>query len=308
MWDEVDAESDANSMENRLKVTHWNSLLNAGARYVRFDNTPESAWNIVLGIGDTGKPILLKGLYDLRKQLAIKMSEVVASDIVIIVMGTTGTGMSHFIDKLTGMQPEEGPEQLVSYKRGIRAYACHYGRRRFVFVDTPGFTNTSLWQGAVLRKIVDWLGTIYRRSITLTGVIYTHSISDTHDSGTNQSSFRIFSDLCGAEAADRVRLVTTMWDDADVESAEALENTLQDGSWKSLLHAGACYQRFQNTTQSAWEIVLGLGDTKKTLLVQKELVDMRMKLEQTTSGRHLVFIKTKAPRRLGLRRRFRGLY
>lgn len=92
--------------------------------------------------------------------------------------------------------------------------------------------------------------------------------------------------MCGHEAADRVQVVTTMWDEADVAFAETVEMTMKAGPWKSMLDAGARYARFHNTPQSAWEIVLGLGDTKKALLVQEEHA-MRKKLERIPTLRRV---------------------
>lgn len=128
----------------------------------------------------------------------------------------------------------------------------------------------------------------YRRDIELTGVIYTHRILDACISSAELSSLGLFAALCGGAAAPRVRLVTTMWDETDIESAEETESTLKAEQWKSLLDAGARYERFHNTHESAWEIVLRLGDNMKALLLQRELVDMRMEFTQTTAGSQLL--------------------
>jgi len=77
-----------------------------------------------------------------------------------------------------------------------------------------------------------------------------------------------------------------MWDEADVAFAETVENTMKAGPWKSLLDAGARYARFDNTPQSAWEIVLGLGDTKKALFVQEDHA-MRKQLERIPTLRRV---------------------
>ena len=125
----------------------------------------------------------------------------------------------------------------------------------------------------------------YEMSIEITGVIYTHRITDSHSTGSELQIFQILSGICGRGAADRVRLVTTMWDEVDDQStAEQTEDRLKD-EWRSLLNAGASYQRFTNSSESAWDIVRGLGYERKALLLQVELVD-GTKLERTTAGRH----------------------
>jgi len=116
-----------------------------------------------------------------------------------------------------------------------------------------------------------------------TGVIYTRRITDGDESGADRRSFKTLVRLCGTGAADRVRLVTTMWDDADmVSDAHSMEDQLKSTHWKTLLDAGACYERFHNTRESAWEIVLGIGETKKPFLVQN-FFDLRKQLAIKTS-------------------------
>jgi len=121
-------------------------------------------------------------------------------------------------------------------------------------------------------------------AIELTGVIYMRRITDTYSSGAEQQSFRIFSGMCGTQATDRVRLVTTMWDQVgDDTSALQTESRLK-AEWEFLISAGALYQNFYNTPESAWEIVDGLGYERKALLLQRELVNMGKTLKETTAG------------------------
>ena len=120
----------------------------------------------------------------------------------------------------------------------------------------------------------------------ITGVIYTHRITDTHSAGSELQSFQIFSGICGRDAADRVRLVTTMWDEVhDQSTAEQTEDRLKH-EWSTLLNAGASYQKFTNSSESAWDIVGKLGYERKALLLQTELADGK-KLEETTAGRRV---------------------
>ncbi|KAL4071607.1 hypothetical protein V8B97DRAFT_410482 [Scleroderma yunnanense] len=122
-----------------------------------------------------------------------------------------------------------------------------------------------------------------RMSIQPTGVIYMRRITDEDKSGAEFKSFKTLSRWCGPEAADRVRLVTTMWDDVDMESdTKSMEAKLKNTNWEPLLSAGASYERFHNTRESAWEIVLGIGETKKSFLIQ-ELLDLRKYLAIRTA-------------------------
>ena len=86
-----------------------------------------------------------------------------------------------------------------------------------------------------------------------------------------------------------------MWDIAGIEPVENKERENRNGDWKLLLDAGTSCERFFNTPKSAWNIVLGLGDNRKALLVQREMVDVEVELAHTTAGRLLPLEKTQDP-------------
>ncbi|KIK17565.1 hypothetical protein PISMIDRAFT_222849 [Pisolithus microcarpus 441] len=83
-----------------------------------------------------------------------------------------------------------------------------------------------------------------------------------------------------------------MWDDpqdeSDTSTEEDRESRLKEEQWRFLIHEGARCARFLNTPESAWDIVHGLGvERKESLLLQRELVDMKKPLKQTTAGKRL---------------------
>ncbi|KAL4077510.1 hypothetical protein J3A83DRAFT_1593740 [Scleroderma citrinum] len=263
MWDKANGDC-AKDTEDRIKAGVWKLLLDSGSRYERFNNTQESAWEIVLGLGDSRKALLLqrelvdigreltqtiasrqlfqgatqdKSLLSNNRQPTIQISELSPTDVVILVLGTTGSGTTNFIDKLTGMPPESAMQSLRSCSMGVRAYAYNRGGKRFIFVDTPGFDSLQS-RDVILRKVTYWLEISYRGSIRLTGIIYIRRITDTSIPDMELSIFQTFTSLCGEEVADRVRLVTTMWDEADTETAKNTEEILKAGPWKSFLDAG----------------------------------------------------------------------
>ncbi|KAG6329602.1 hypothetical protein ID866_9488 [Astraeus odoratus] len=93
-----------------------------------------------------------------REKLKIEVTDIRPNDNVIIFIGTTGSGMSNFINKLTGMEAESNAHGLISSTSTITAYRSRgLGGRSFVFVDTPGFDGTYASQSAVFKKIAQWL-------------------------------------------------------------------------------------------------------------------------------------------------------
>ncbi|KAI6101776.1 hypothetical protein EDD16DRAFT_1716356 [Pisolithus croceorrhizus] len=216
----------------------------------------------------------------------VSTSAITPDDVVILIMEETESGISdNFIDKLT--KPEEGAEKLSSQTEHVCAYGCYYAGQRFIFVVISGLNNGQLLQGIAFRAIATWLEDTYRQSVELTGVIYIHSITDNSTSSADVQSVNLLGHLCGDKAADRVRLVTTMYDQAEELDADNVKGIPETAGWRSLIEAGARPERFDNTSEEAWKIVEGLENTKKALLLQEELVDMDKRLEDTAAGKYI---------------------
>lgn len=210
----------------------------------------------------------------------ISVNEFMASDTVIIVLGSSGSGKSNIINKLIGIPPQSSIDAYVTCKGAISAFARIHKGRRFVFIDTPGF------EPCRYKDILMYLHLIYQKSIRLTGVIYTHYVMVGRTT-SEEHNLRVLANICGREAMDQVQLVTTMWDKAYFSSALWAEKELKEECWKPLLDAGACYGRFDNTPQSAWAIVESLGNQKKGLLFQREMVDMGTNLLKTSAFKEI---------------------
>ncbi|KAI5995158.1 P-loop containing nucleoside triphosphate hydrolase protein [Pisolithus albus] len=209
--------------------------------------------------------------------------------IVIAFMGRTGSGRTNFINKLTGNREETAAHRLKSHTQVVREIPYTTKDRQYVFVDTPGFDNTYLSEREILRRIADWLEKKYRGKVTMSGIVYTHRITDNRMSGSMCKNLDMFARLCGDKAAGRVRLVTTMWDKAkNRELADSRVKQLEGNFWRPLIDVGARHKRFdKNTPVEAWKIVEDLTGNGEALLLQEELVDLEMKLNDTTAGKAL---------------------
>jgi hypothetical protein len=109
--------------------------------------------------------------------------------------------------------------------------------------------------------------------------------------GTPLKNLHMFGKLCGDVAMTRVNLVTTMWDQVqDQRVAQGREQELKENFWKHMLELGSKTVRFENTLEGAKAIVYGLVAERRereTLLLQEELVDLKMRLNETHAGRML---------------------
>jgi hypothetical protein len=124
----------------------------------------------------------------------------------------------------------------------------------------------------------------------LAGILYFHRISDNRMAGTPLKNLRMFHELCGKKALRNVILVTTMWSEVDQEVGSRREEALRQKYWKGMIDEGSSTARYKGTLSSAWEIldhIIQDAHRRKAVLLQTEMVDMRMQLPETSAGQEL---------------------
>jgi hypothetical protein len=161
-------------------------------------------------------------------------------------------------------------------------------------VDTPGFDDTTRSDKEVLKEIATWLGDSYKHRIRLSGIIYVHRITDLRMQGSARKNLFMFKKLCGPQALQNVILVTTMWELVNPAEGEKRENQLikTPEFWGWMMDQGSQVQRHYNTRESAMrllEIFVACRETHApvALDIQREIVDGKKNLDQTSAGREL---------------------
>ncbi|KIM46982.1 hypothetical protein M413DRAFT_440534 [Hebeloma cylindrosporum] len=226
----------------------------------------------------------------------VEAGTIQSEDIIIALMGLTGSGKSQIIDSLTG-QNTRAAKSLKTCADGVSAYRVldheKYGNR-LVLVDTPGFDATHKTDRQILEMISKWMTKTYKRRVTLTAIFYVHRITDLQVSGTAHHNLCMFAELCGDKSARNVMLVTTMWDNVkDIPAAEKKEANLKERYWNVMIHHGASVGRFHKIgtgPNSPWEMVdkmVRQHQLGQALLLQQEMVDEGKRLEQTNAGKAL---------------------
>ncbi|KAI0184668.1 P-loop containing nucleoside triphosphate hydrolase protein [Xylaria flabelliformis] len=213
-----------------------------------------------------------------------------ANDLVIALMGMTGSGKSSLISLCTNQQVEIGHD-LQSCTQDVRTYTfCHPKLRsgRIYLVDTPGFDDTNRSDTEVLRTLAAWLTTTYSSGIKLSGILYLHRINQTRMQGSALKNISLFRSLCGDDSLKKVLLVTTMWDIAEGDIAESRERQLKETKkyWGGMVAKGSQVIRHDNTRQSAFALIETFinYDSKIVLNIQSEMVDDHKPLERTEVG------------------------
>jgi len=108
--------------------------------------------------------------------------------------------------------------------------------------------------------------------------------------GSPLENLSMFEEIYGKDMSKNVILATTMWDDVDKDTGEIREEELKDIYWKAMVDRGSHIRRFQGTRDSAFRLIapfLNTANYRNTLLLQKELVDLDLKLSETRAGQKL---------------------
>jgi len=184
-------------------------------------------------------------------------------DIVIALIGLTGSGKSHFIETLTN-KPALANAGLTQISQDLCAYkVSQSGRPDTILIDTPGFDADKGPDAEILGRIIRWLAET-PCTTKLTGIAYLVRISDNRFSEKPIMNLSIYNQLCGDNAPYVIVFVTTMWDLTNPPArAETREKELKDKLLKSMISLGSSLERFHNTPQSAQQILEKVNAKKK---------------------------------------------
>ncbi|KAJ8521897.1 hypothetical protein ONZ45_g1470 [Pleurotus djamor] len=211
-------------------------------------------------------------------------------EVLIAVMGATGSGKTTFINKVSGSELRIG-RGLQSCTTAVQlSKPFELDDRWVTLIDTPGFDDTTKSDTDVLTMIAAFLASTYEKGATLAGVIYMHRISDFRMGGISTRNFKMFRKLCGETTLRNVVLVSNMWGEVAPELGEARERELatQEMFFKPVLDKGAQFLRHDNTTEGAQAILCHITRNQPIALrIQNELVDEKKDISETAAGEEL---------------------
>jgi hypothetical protein len=166
-----------------------------------------------------------------------------------------------------------------------------YNQKTVHLIDTPGFDDTYKTDSDVLRDLAFWLTASYGNGFKLTGIIYLHPITHTRMSGSAFKNLRTFRKICGKDSMSSVILATTMWCDVTPDAGDVRETDLKNTAefWGDMIAEGSKVQRHTNDHHSAMNIIAHLVDKNSTttLALQKEMVEQKLKLDDTEAGKEV---------------------
>ncbi|KAF7369651.1 G domain-containing protein [Mycena venus] len=210
-------------------------------------------------------------------------------EVVIAVMGGTGTGKSSFIKLVTGNSSVEVGESLESETFDVKdfQFADHTTGRKVRIVDTPGFddSRSGVTDTDILKKIADYLLHQYDNNRKLNGLIYLHRISDPRFGGQSARNLRMFKELCGAQNYKNVVILTTFWSQVDKSQGPRREEQLRSQFFRPLVEGGARCMRHHQTFDDAGEVLSHIYSlVPVNLQITEEIRVQGKTLENTAAG------------------------
>ncbi|KAK4442919.1 P-loop containing nucleoside triphosphate hydrolase protein [Podospora aff. communis PSN243] len=212
-----------------------------------------------------------------------------SNEVLIAVMGPTGSGKSSFIARITGRNGAIVGHDLKSETSEVTPHSVTIGSKRVTLIDTPGFNDTILSDMEVLDQIGDWLADKYQQGQLLTGILYLHPADLPRMSGAAMRNLEMFKSLCGKENLDRVVLGMTFWDRVDKQVGEARKKELSSRPdfWGNMISQGSVIRILSTDAAKSRQLVLDMvqkGGGSAPLQIQRELVDEGKYLDKTTAG------------------------
>ncbi|KPI38367.1 uncharacterized protein AB675_12015 [Cyphellophora attinorum] len=215
-------------------------------------------------------------------------------DIVVLVMGMTGSGKSSFINLVSDRDVRVG-HSLTSCTTDPEVYPMHLQSQRHAYlIDTPGFDDTSRGDADVLRGIAAFLHSMHQRGVRLAGLLYLHRITDLRMTGSARKNLELLRSIVGPSAYRHVTFVTTMWQlltsPAEQELAEQRCSQLESEPrfWKDFIGKGSKHVKHDGSKESARKIIEwdSLSSRGFYTRLQQEMA-RGMQLDETLAGSFL---------------------
>ncbi|PVF99835.1 hypothetical protein CPB86DRAFT_796216 [Serendipita vermifera] len=267
--------------EKALKEHFWKDMMNHGCKVQRFEDSMESAWKIINKPEQEFRQVWGTEIYEKSKIFSAK-------DRIVLVVGLTGAGKSTFISLATNRGDKPIGHDLKSHTKDIALTRAvnPFNGQSVIFVDTPGFNDTTRLDDEIFGIIVDFINKDSR--VNLDTILWLHRISDNRANDMSPKYLEDILKTCNGRKMPHLILATTMWDEVNIQRGEEREKQLEMEIWKNMTEKGCKIHRFAKTHESAWEILRNVNAISRAdILLSVEMTLKHRELKETEAGRTL---------------------
>ncbi|KAJ3534582.1 hypothetical protein NMY22_g6862 [Coprinellus aureogranulatus] len=222
-------------------------------------------------------------LFTIKEEPMVRRS----SGTLILVMGQSGAGKSHFISSVAGKNIV--PACSAASSKGVKVQSFTFDNpemavepgtphSRTILVDTPGLSNSNYSGHEAIKMAARWLDDNCEEDALVGGIIFIHDLA---------GGDRLWPVDCFDSPALLQHLVytTSGWDQDFAQKYKKLfierEQELRRTSmWRKMLKRGAVLRRYEGNRDSAWGVINALLEKPalEAALVQKDLYAMSERL------------------------------
>ncbi|KAI7511627.1 hypothetical protein KC347_g3192 [Hortaea werneckii] len=211
---------------------------------------------------------------------------------LILVIGQTGAGKSHFINKTIGDKVVKESSGLKSCTSKPEMVEVQVDEHQFLMIDTPGFNDTRRdtvrSDATILAEIARMLTLQTQLGVQLRGILYMYDISASRMTGDTLRQLEMVKRICGEHCYSNIMLVMTHWPkslaDQKANGCAVKEKDLRTEFWRDFVRGGSIMKRFDNESISAQAIVRTFAGKENIVTSLQEQLAQGLKLSQTTAG------------------------
>ncbi|KAF9039048.1 hypothetical protein BJ165DRAFT_362845 [Panaeolus papilionaceus] len=247
---------------------------------------------------ETQPPTTYNSRLSIAGPISVENSIKLKEDITyrILLMGLTGVGKSTFIECI-GNSKDLGisKDQLDGVTQELTVYRVNNVKVSswpVYLIDTPGFSDNQIPETRTLRMVDEWMKA--NKVDVVDRILYFDRITDNRMAGTKGKALDMFKAITGDETAANITVVTTMWDrlwnDRQREKANVRLEELRNNHWKEFIDNGADLLKFENTHESAMDILnqsLNGGTGTGKLFGFEEMCRLKKEMAKTSFAPNL---------------------
>jgi hypothetical protein len=165
-------------------------------------------------------------------------------------------------------------------------------------VDIPSFDKGDDSDAMVFAELCRFFLTQHLLGISLKGIMFLHDVDIVRSTCHDQRFLETLRRVCGDNAYPNVALVTTLWNQDNLDMKYERDATLQCEPWSELLATCANVYEYDISSDIAQTIVSSMLTKEIVLRIQKELTGDCEMIESTTADAELA---SQLDRKLGAR-------